>query len=96
MLCRHPQLELCLDTETWTLKDLVDRVFKRRLGINEPTVGMGATTLFEEGDDADERLEVNLGKLLKVTSVLVRFRRRISTAGFSRVYETCWEVVETS
>jgi len=46
---------------------MVDRVLKRRLGINEPTVGLGATTLFEEGEGADERLKVNLKKLLKVS-----------------------------
>ncbi|CAN0177601.1 unnamed protein product, partial [Ectocarpus sp. 4 AP-2014] len=59
------QLELCLDTETLTLADLVERVLKQRLGVNEPTVGLGATTLYEEGDGADDRLVVNLTKLLK-------------------------------
>lgn len=45
---------------------MVNRVLKQRLGINEPTVSLGSTTLFEEGDGADERLHVNLDKLLKV------------------------------
>ncbi|CAN0530894.1 unnamed protein product, partial [Ectocarpus sp. 8 AP-2014] len=58
-------LDLCLDTETLTLADLVERVLKQRLGVNEPTVGLGATTLYEEGDGADDRLVVNLTKLLK-------------------------------
>lgn len=62
------QLEVHLDTETLTLQDMVDRVLKRRLGINEPTVSLAATTLLEEGEGADERLEVNLPKLLKVRS----------------------------
>lgn len=44
----------------------MDRVLKRRLGINEPTVALGSTMLFEDGDGADERLAVNLHKLLKV------------------------------
>lgn len=73
MLClRHDhvvcsQLELCLDTETLTLADLVDRVFKRRLGFVNPTVTIGKSTIVhEEGEDADERLAVNLTKLLKV------------------------------
>lgn len=44
----------------------MDRVLKQRLGINEPTVSVGSTTLFEEGDGADDRLKVNLEKLLKV------------------------------
>lgn len=44
----------------------MDRVLKQRLGINEPTVSVGSTTLFEEGDGADERLKVNLVKPLKV------------------------------
>lgn len=60
------QLELCVNTETWTLRDLVEQVLKRRLGVNEPTVGVGASTLYEEGESADERLEANLGVILKV------------------------------
>lgn len=39
---------------------------KRRLGINEPTISLGSTTLYEEGDGADDRLRINLEKLLKV------------------------------
>ncbi len=42
-------------------------MLKRRLGINEPTVGLGATTLYEEGEGADDRLKVNLKKRLKVS-----------------------------
>ena len=49
-----------------TLQEMLDRVLKRRLGINEPTVSLAATTLYEEGDGADERLRVNLPKVLKV------------------------------
>ncbi|CBJ28585.1 putative ubiquitin activating enzyme [Ectocarpus siliculosus] len=64
-VCNTSTLELCLDTETLTLADLVERVLKQRLGVNEPTVGLGATTLYEEGDGADDRLVVNLTKLLK-------------------------------
>ena len=66
------QLELCLDTDTLTLQDLVDKVLKQRLGINEPTVGLGSTTIYEEGEGADERLEVNLVKLLKVKRCVER------------------------
>ncbi|CAM9189780.1 unnamed protein product, partial [Laminaria digitata] len=64
-VCNTNTLELCLDTDTLTLQDLVDKVLKQRLGINEPTVGLGSTTIYEEGEGADERLEVNLVKLLK-------------------------------
>ena len=41
-------------------------MLKRRLGINEPTVSLAATMLFEQGEGADERLGVNLPTLLKV------------------------------
>ena len=60
------QLDLYLDTETLTLQDMVDRVLKQRLGINEPTVSVGSTTLLEEGEGAEEGLRVNLQKLVKV------------------------------
>ena len=32
-------------------------------------MGLGSTTIYEEGEGADERLEVNLAKLLKVDGV---------------------------
>lgn len=66
------QLELCLDTETLTLADLVERVFKRRLGFTNPTVTIHKSTIvYEEGEDSDERLRVNLAKRLKVRLLLV-------------------------
>lgn len=78
-----PQLELFVDTDTFTLGDLVDRVLKQRLGINEPTVGLGSTTLYEEGDGADDRLEVNLTKLLKVAYCCCSFGCRWRLRRFS-------------
>lgn len=79
------QLELCLDTDTLTLQDLVDKVLKQRLGINEPTVGLGSTTIYEEGEGADERLEVNLVKLLKVGSVWVVDRTSCASLHVNRL-----------
>lgn len=83
------QLELYLDTDTLTLQDLVDKVLKRRLGINEPTVGLGSTTLYEEGEGADERLEVNLVKLLKVSGVWTVVRTSKNLVTKTRGRENC-------
>lgn len=63
-VCSKHMLELAIDTNTTRLRDLVDKVLKKKLGVNEPTVSIGSNTIYEEGEDAEESLVVNLGKLL--------------------------------
>ncbi|TYZ60858.1 hypothetical protein PybrP1_011451 [[Pythium] brassicae (nom. inval.)] len=63
-VCSKHMLELAIDTEKTHLRDFVDKVLKKKLGVNEPTVSIGSNTIYEEGEDAEESLAVNLGKLL--------------------------------
>lgn len=63
-VCSKHMLELAIDTKKSSLRDLVDKVLKKKLGVNEPTVSIGSNTIYEEGEDAEESLAVNLNKLL--------------------------------
>uniref|UniRef100_K3WJR7 SUMO-activating enzyme subunit n=1 Tax=Globisporangium ultimum (strain ATCC 200006 / CBS 805.95 / DAOM BR144) TaxID=431595 RepID=K3WJR7_GLOUD len=63
-VCSKHMLELVIDTNKTYLRDLVDKVLKKKLGVNEPTISIGSSTIYEEGEDAEESLVVNLNKLL--------------------------------
>lgn len=43
---------------------LIQRVLKKKLGVNEPSISIGANTIYEEGEDAEVMLQQNLSKLL--------------------------------
>jgi ubiquitin-like 1-activating enzyme E1 B len=62
--CSQQIVELAIDTKQTPLRDMVDKVLKKKLGVNEPTISIGANTIYEEGEDAEESLAVNLPKLL--------------------------------
>jgi len=64
-VCSTAQLELHIDTARATLRHLIDAVLKRRLGINEPSISIGYSTVYEEGEGADDSLRVNLDKTLR-------------------------------
>ncbi|KAH9159401.1 hypothetical protein LEN26_002359 [Aphanomyces euteiches] len=63
-VCSRQVLDLGLHVQSTTLQQLVDQFFKKRLGMNEPTISIGANTIYEEGDDAEEALRANLSKKL--------------------------------
>jgi ubiquitin-like 1-activating enzyme E1 B len=64
-ICGTDSLTLQIDTDVTTLGDLVDKVVKGKLSVNEPSVMMGTSFLYEEGEDADEDLASNLKLTLK-------------------------------
>ena len=47
-------MELVCDTNTFTKRDLVERVLKKKLSVNEPSIQFGETMLHEEGDGLEE------------------------------------------
>ncbi len=49
-----------IDVKETTLAELVAKVLKGRLGFNEPSVMLGSSFLYEEGEDCDEDLRDNL------------------------------------
>ena len=63
-VCNTAQLSLQIDTEKATLGDLLKYVVKGKLGFNQPSVRVGHSGLYEEGEDADEDLVANLPKML--------------------------------
>ncbi|KAG7402323.1 E1 ubiquitin-activating protein uba2 [Phytophthora boehmeriae] len=63
-VCSKHTVELAVDTSRMLLRDLVEQVLKKKLGVNEPTISLGANTIYEEGEDAETSLAVNLEKKL--------------------------------
>ncbi|RQM18108.1 hypothetical protein DD237_000420 [Peronospora effusa] len=63
-VCSKHTVELAVDTNRMLLRNLVDQVLKKKLGVNEPTISIGANTIYEEGEDAETSLAVNLEKKL--------------------------------
>mmetsp|Transcript_23168 Transcript_23168/g.33967 ORF Transcript_23168/g.33967 Transcript_23168/m.33967 type:complete len:628 (-) Transcript_23168:232-2115(-) len=59
-VCNTSQQTLEIDTEKSTLDTLVSSVVKRRLGLVEPSVMIGASVIYEEGDEMDETLTAHL------------------------------------
>ena len=63
-VCTRNEQVIEIDTKVTTLQEFLDTVLKRHYGFNEPTISIGANTVYEEGDDADEDLLQNLPKPL--------------------------------
>ncbi|KAF0716775.1 Aste57867_2671 [Aphanomyces stellatus] len=63
-VCSRQIMDLGLNIGNTLLQTLVDEVLKKKLGMNEPTISIGANTIYEEGDDAEESLRANLPKKL--------------------------------
>jgi ubiquitin-like 1-activating enzyme E1 B len=53
-VCGNARVELVCDTTKFTKRDLVNRVLKDKLSVNEPTVQFGENLLHETGEDLDE------------------------------------------
>ena len=65
-VCKQASMSLTLNTEQWTLEDLLNRVIKKDMGFEEPSLMLGIDIIWEEGDDADTTtFAKNLSKRLK-------------------------------
>ena len=62
-VCSKRDAQLRVDTEATTFRELLDGVLKGSLRFNEPTVMLGDSTIWEEGDDAGDFAQ-NLAKTL--------------------------------
>ena len=51
---------LQIDTSSCTLGDFVKRVVKGKLGLVEPSIMLGASVIYEEGEDMDDSLLMHL------------------------------------
>ncbi len=64
-VCRNAVIFLALNTEEWTLGMLLRRVIKKELGFMEPSLSLGSSMIYEEGEDIDEgQYSMNLCKKL--------------------------------
>jgi ubiquitin-like 1-activating enzyme E1 B len=64
-VCRNATVPLALNVNNWTLQDLLQKLIKKDLGFEEPTITLDGDIVWEEGSDADsEAFAVNLPKLL--------------------------------
>lgn len=63
-VCNTAQMTIQIDTNVATLGDLLKYVIKGKLGFNAPSLLVGHSGLYEEGEDADESLAANLPLLL--------------------------------
>lgn len=52
-VCKQASLSLTLNTEQWTLEDLLTKVIKKDMGFEEPSLMLGSDFIWEEGEDAD-------------------------------------------
>lgn len=64
-VCSKANLPLHLKLDEWTLEQFLDKVVKKDLGFESPSLLLESNTIWEEGDDADtEAFAVNLKKRL--------------------------------
>ncbi|CAN6439426.1 unnamed protein product [Victoria cruziana] len=67
-VCSETPLSLEVNTFTARLKDVVEKIVRSKLGMNSPMIMLGASLIFEVGDDLDEEeaaiYSANLEKVL--------------------------------
>jgi ubiquitin-like 1-activating enzyme E1 B len=63
-VCKEAIIPLAINVEEWTLEEFLQRVVKKQLGFEEPTLSLGGDFIWEEGDGAEDDYKVNLPKKL--------------------------------
>ncbi|XP_062188775.1 SUMO-activating enzyme subunit 2-like isoform X2 [Phragmites australis] len=67
-VCSETPVLLEINTKTTKLREVIDKVIKPKLGMNLPSVMIGSTIVFEDGDDLDKaeaaNYALNLEKVL--------------------------------
>ena len=53
-VCKNAVLNMSLDTSNWTLEMLLRRIIKKELGFMEPSLTIGSSIIYEEGEDIGE------------------------------------------
>jgi ubiquitin-like 1-activating enzyme E1 B len=57
-------LVLEVNTMTATLRQVVDRIIRRRLGVNSPIIMLGSNVIYETGDDLEKDMVIQFEKNL--------------------------------
>ena len=64
-VCSRSVINLTIDTDKRTLVEMVNEVLKKKLGFQEPNIGLlGGTEIYEEGEGCDEDTWEHLPKVL--------------------------------
>lgn len=64
-VCKNAIIPLTLTTTVWKFEDFLERIVKKELGFEVPTLEVGdGDCIWEEGDDADDTFQTNLPKML--------------------------------
>lgn len=65
-VCKNALINLSLDPSQWTLEALLRRIIKKELGFMEPSLNIGSSIIYEEGEDIgeDEYAAVKAKKLV--------------------------------
>jgi len=50
-VCRNAVVDVTVNTKNWTLQMLLRRVIKKELGFMEPSINIGSSIIYEEGED---------------------------------------------
>ncbi len=58
------RLVLEVNTVTATMKDVIEKVLKRKLGVDSPVIMQGSSLLYETGDDLEEDMAAHYASLL--------------------------------
>jgi len=53
-VCKNAVINLSLDTAKWTLEMVLRRIIKKELGFMEPSLTIGSSIIYEEGEDIEE------------------------------------------
>lgn len=64
-VCRNAMIHVTINTTTWTLEMLLRRIIKKELGFMEPSLVLGSSIIYEEGEDiGEDEYKMNIGKVL--------------------------------
>jgi ubiquitin-like 1-activating enzyme E1 B len=63
-VCSETPLVLEVNTVTATMRDVIEKVLKRKLGVDSPVIMQGSSLLYETGDDLEEDMAAHYASLL--------------------------------
>jgi ubiquitin-like 1-activating enzyme E1 B len=103
-VCRNAVIDLTLNTSNWTLEMLLRRIIKKELGFMEPSLNIGSSIIYEEGEDIgdDEYAAMVVKKLVDLPAGGVQHGTIVKIEDFTQDLEVdvCiyhkseWEVKE--
>jgi ubiquitin-like 1-activating enzyme E1 B len=69
-VCSETPLVLEVNTITATMRDVIEKVLKRKLGVDSPVIMQGSSLLYETGDDLEDDMAAHYASLLNKSLAL--------------------------